>query len=176
MYARRWPGLHLATTAPKAGQILVFDNERTYGLHKFTRKFSRSSYYQPGAKGCELFADENDNEPFLSEGAKKRARASMSRAKEPVWSVQVPVNARAMVLTDKILFFSGSPDLIPADDPLAALEGRFGGKLWAVSKDGGEKLAEYVIASPPVFDGMIAAGGKLFMVTRDGKVRCWENN
>ena len=100
----------------------------------------------------------------------------MSRAKGPVWSVQVPVNARAMVLTDKILFFSGSPDVIPEDDPLAALEGRFGGKLWAVSKDGGEKLAEYDIASPPVFDGLIAAGGKLYMVTCDGKVRCWENN
>jgi outer membrane protein assembly factor BamB len=174
MYAKRWPGLYFADKAPKAGQILVFDNKRTYGLHKFTKKFSRSPYYQPGAEGCELFADENDNEPLLAERAEKRERGTMSRAREPVWSVQVPVNARAMVLTDKILFFSGSPDVIPADDPLAALEERFGGKLWAVSKDGGEKLAEYDIASPPVFDGLIAASGKLYMVTRDGKVRCWE--
>ena len=176
MYARRWPGLYFADRAPKAGQILVFDNKRTYGLHKFNKKFSRSPYYGPGAEGCELFSDDNDNEPLLADSQEKRERGTMSRAKEPVWSVQVPVNARAMVLTDKILFFSGSPDVIPADDPLAALEGRFGGKLWAVSKDGGDKLAEYDIASPPVFDGLIAASGKLYMVTRDGKVRCWENN
>ena len=174
MYAKRWPGLYFADKAPKAGQILVFDSKRTYGLHKFNKKFSRSPYYQPGAEGCELFADENDNEPLLAERQEKRERGTMSRAKEPAWSVQVPVNARAMVLAGKILFFSGSPDVIPADDPLAALEGRFGGKLWAVSKDGGEKLAEYDIASPPVFDGLIAASGKLYMVTRDGKVRCWE--
>ena len=174
MYARRWPGLYVAYDAPKAGQILVFDDQRTYGLHKFNKKFSRSPYYQPGADGCELFADENDNEPLLVERQEKRERGTMSRAKEPAWSVQAPVNARAMVLTDKILFFSGSPDVIPVDDPLAALEGRFGGKLWAVSKDSGEKLAEYDIASPPVFDGLIAASSKLYMVTRDGKVRCWE--
>ena len=176
MHAKRWPGLYFADRAPKAGQILVFDNKRTYGLHKFNKKFSRSPYYGPGAEGCELFSDDNDNEPLLADSQEKRERGTMSRDKEPVWSVQVPVNARAMVLTDKILFFSGSPDVIPADDPLAALEGRFGGKLWAVSKDGGDKLAEYDIASPPVFDGLIAAGGKLYMVTRDGKVRCWENN
>jgi len=174
MYAKRWPGLYFAATAPKAGQILVFDSKRTYGLHKFTKKFSRSPYFEVGAGGCELFADENDNEPLLTEKQEKRERGIMSRAKEPAWSVQVPVNARAMVLTDKILFFSGSPDVIPADDPLAALEERYGGKLWAVSKDGGEKLAEYDIASPPVFDGLIAARGKLYMVTRDGNVTCWE--
>jgi outer membrane protein assembly factor BamB len=174
MYAKRWPGLYYASQASKAGQILVFDNKRTYGLHKFTKNFSRSPYFQPGAEGCELFADENDNEPVLGEKQDKRARGTMSRANKPVWSVQVQVNARAMVLTDKTVFFSGSPDVIPADDPLAALEGRFGGKLWAVSKDGGEKLAEYDIASPPVFDGLIATSGKLYMVTRDGNVRCWE--
>lgn len=174
MYARRWPGLYFAHRAPKAGQILVFDNERTYGLHKFTKKFSRSPYFEPGAEGCELFADENDNEPLLGKRQEKRERGSMSRNKKPVWSVQVPVNARAMVLADKTLFFSGSPDVIPEDDPLAALEGRAGGKLWAVAKDSGEKLAEYDIAAPPVFDGLIAASGKLYIVTRDGKVRCWE--
>jgi len=176
MYAKRWPGFYLADKASKAGQILVFDNKRTYGLHKFNKWFSRSPYFQPGTNSCELFSDENDNEPLLTVKQEKKPRGHMMRTKKPVWSVRVPVNARAMVLTEKILFFSGSPDVIPEDDPLAALEERLGGKLWAVSKDSGTKLAEYDIASPPVFDGLIAACGKLYIVTRDGKVRCWENS
>jgi outer membrane protein assembly factor BamB len=63
MHASRWPGLYVADRAPKAGQILVFDDTTTYGLHTFTTKFSRSPYFAPGAEGHELFADDNANEP-----------------------------------------------------------------------------------------------------------------
>jgi len=174
MYARRWPGLYYAVSAPKAGQILVFDAKRTYGLHKFNKKFSRSPYFAAGTGSCELFADNNDNEPVLAKKQEARERGTMSREKEPAWSVQVPVNARAMVLAGKILFFAGTPDVIPVGDPLAGLEERIAGKLWAVSAADGKKLAEYEIDSPPVFDGLISAGGKLYIVTRDGKVRCWK--
>ncbi|MHC4199918.1 MAG: hypothetical protein ACYSU0_08005, partial [Planctomycetota bacterium] len=174
MYARRWPGLYFADRAPKAGQILVFDEQRTYGIHKFSRKFSRSPYFAPGSTGCELFADENDNEPVLEKKQEARERGTMTRAKEPLWSVQVPVDGRAMVLAGDTLFVAGAPDVVPEDDPLAAMEGRLGGRLLAVSGKDGAKLAEYEIASPPVFDGMIAAGGRIYIVTRDGKVRCWK--
>lgn len=44
--------------------------------------------------------------------------------------------------------------------------------LWAVSAADGKKQAEYTLAAPPVFDGMAAANGKLFLVTLDGKVSC----
>ena len=78
-----------------------------------------------------------------------------------------------MVLAGDTLFVAGPPDVVPEDDPLAAMEGRLGGRLWAVSGKDGAKLAEYEIGSPPVFDGMIAASGRIYIVTRDGKVRCW---
>ena len=58
-YSNRWPGFYYANDAPKAGQILVFDEKTTYGLHQFTKKFSRSSYFAPATEGCELFADDN---------------------------------------------------------------------------------------------------------------------
>ena len=38
----------------------------------------------------------------------------------------------------------------------------------------GEKLAECEMESPPVFDGMIAAGERAFVTTVDGSVSCWE--
>jgi hypothetical protein len=174
MYARRWPGLYVAVSTPKAGQILVFDDTTTYGLHAFNRKFSRSPYFAPGTEGYELFADDNANEPVLTDDAAKRERGSMSRTRPPKWSVKIPVQARAMVLAGNTLFLAGPPDVIGQDDPYAAFEGRMGGSLWAVSTTDGRKMAEYQIKSPPVFDGLIAAQKKLFLTTTDGCVSCWQ--
>ncbi len=57
-------------------------------------------------------------------------------------------------------------------DPLAALEGRAGGVLWAVSALDGRKLAECRLEAPPVFDGHIAAKGCLYLSLADGRVIC----
>jgi hypothetical protein len=45
--------------------------------------------------------------------------------------------------------------------------------LWAVSAADGAKGAEYRLACPPVFDGLIAAGGRLYMAMIDGTVLCF---
>ena len=37
----------------------------------------------------------------------------------------------------------------------------------------GSTLAEYPLDSLPVFDGLIAANGRLYLVTTDGKLRCY---
>ena len=55
----------------------------------------------------------------------------------------------------------------------AALAGDDGAMLWAVSKDNSEKLAEYKIDALPVFDGMAAADGKLYLATQKGQVICF---
>ena len=44
---------------------------------------------------------------------------------------------------------------------------------WAVSAGSGEKRHEYNLDAPPVFDGMAAADGSLYLVTMDGRVSCW---
>ncbi len=173
MHARRWPGLYVAVGASKAGQILVFDESATYGLHVFTHKFSRSPFSNPG-EGCTLFADDNDNEPVLNEANARRERGTMSRARPAKWSVNIPVRVRAMVLAGDTLFLAGPPDVVDEDDPLAAIEGRKGALLWAVSTAAGKRLTEYHLDVPPVFDGLIAAGGKLYMTTADSSVTCWE--
>jgi outer membrane protein assembly factor BamB len=174
MYARRWPGLYVAHETSKAGQILVFDDTTTYGLHTFNQKFSRSPYFAPGTEGYELFADGNDNEPILPEQAARRERGSMARVEPPKWSVQIPVRALGMVLAADTLFLAGPPDVIDADDPYGAFEGRQGGRLWAVSTADGSRIVEYQLDSPPVFDGLVAAHGKLYFTTSDGRVCCWQ--
>ncbi len=59
-------------------------------------------------------------------------------------------------------------------DPFAAFEGRKGADLWAVSALTGEKLSEIQhLPSPPVYDGLIAAHGCLYISTADGSMHCF---
>jgi PQQ-like domain len=48
-----------------------------------------------------------------------------------------------------------------------------GGILWAASAATGEKLAEYKLDAAPVWDSMAVAGGRLYIATQDGKLRCF---
>ena len=71
------------------------------------------------------------------------------------------------------LFVAGSPDVVDPKDPHGAWEGRKGGVLGAFAAGSGKKLAEYKLDAPPVWDGMAAAGGQLYLATMDGKVLCF---
>jgi hypothetical protein len=57
-------------------------------------------------------------------------------------------------------------------DPYASFDGRLGARLVSVSAKDGKKLAERTLDSPPVFDGMIAAGGRLLVALEDGSLVC----
>jgi hypothetical protein len=52
------------------------------------------------------------------------------------------------------------------------LEGNHGGVLQVFSKADGNKLAEHRLDCLPAFDGLIAAVGRLFLVTQDGSIVC----
>lgn len=70
------------------------------------------------------------------------------------------------------LFVAGSPDVVDRKDPHGAWEGRKGGVLVVFNAADGEKLSEYKLDAPPVWDGMAATDGRLFISTMDGKVVC----
>jgi hypothetical protein len=105
------------------------------------------------------------------------------------WSFdKTPLLVRAMALADRTLFLAGPPDLVnekeafkrPGDpviqsrmrDQVQALAGQNGAILLALAHADGAKLAAYKLESPPVFDGLAAANGRLFVSTMDGKVLC----
>ncbi len=89
---------------------------------------------------------------------------------------------------DKTLFVAGPPDVVDEEkiwgrtlEPEVqrelkaqsdALDGAQGAFLWAVSAEDGTMLAQYRLESPPVFDGMIAADGRLYISTKDGCLVC----
>ncbi len=193
MYSKRWPGFYMAQHSPKAGQLVVFDDTTTYAVKYFYRRIQWSPVFYPAAQGYLLFADDNDNQPgFLERGKKpldwlpkgaatdKYRRGGRGvekgtgyvRQQPAKWQKMLPVRIRAMVLAGKHLIVAGPPDVAPADDPLAAFEGRKGARLWVVSAADGKKVAEYKLGRVPAFDGMIAAGGRLYLATEDGHLIC----
>jgi len=202
MYAKRWPGFQLANQAPKSGQLLVVDDANTYGVKVFYRRNVHSTMFFPGKEGYLLFADANSTEPQIvgEEGAREPIRwlpqsdysrggkvvrkldtpafgqdkgIGYTRAEPPRWTRWVPVRVRAMVKAGDVLFAAGPPDVFDADDPYAAFEGRAGGRLVALAGADGKPLAERPLESPPVFDGLIAAGGRLYLADEAGAVRCF---
>jgi len=200
MYSKRWPGFQLANQAPKTGQILVVGDKKTYAVRTFYRRNVHSPLFFPGREGYLLFADYNTNEPQIvgEAGSRKplrwlpqsdfsRARGNemrtleseafgldkmigYSRAEPPVWELWLPVRIRAMVKAGDTLFVAGPPDVLDPKDPYAAFEARKGAKLVAISSADGKNLSETSLECPPVFDGMIAASGRLFICLEDGNV------
>ena len=171
-----------------AGRLLVVDDAFVYG---FARKPQFYRWTTP--LEYHLFAADKKaaRKPLISAAAR---RGRVDKCSIPGtqlayrWSVQTALQARAIVLAGKTLFFAGPPDVLdeerafkhPGDPSLrprldrqvAALEGALGGLLLAVSAPDGGKLAEYSLESMPVFDGMAAAGGRLYFAATDGTVQC----
>jgi len=174
MYSATWPGFYIANRAAKTGQLLVVGPRKTYAVQAYPSRNLQSPLFTPGEKGYLLFADDNDNEPVLPDYTRGVPKGiGFTRTDPPLWHKWMPVRIRSMVLASKHLFVAGPPDVVVPKDPMAAFEGRSGGLLWALSTADGKKLAQYELDSPPVFDGMAAASGRLFLATLDGKIVCF---
>jgi hypothetical protein len=86
------------------------------------------------------------------------------------WWNKLPIRVRAMVMTDEVLFVAG-----PQGSPLtskSALEGKAPASLLAVSPVDGSVLAEMTLPSTPVWDGMAAAAGNLYLALANGDIVC----
>ncbi|MHC4432907.1 MAG: hypothetical protein ACYTBS_13785, partial [Planctomycetota bacterium] len=157
----------------KTGHLLVVGPRRTFAVQAYPSRNLQSPQFTPGERGYLLLADDNDNEPVLAHYTRGIPKGiGFTRAKPPAWFKWVPVRVRAMVVAGSRLFVAGAPDVIRPDDPMAAFEGRAGAVLRAHSTTDGDLLAEHKLQCPPVFDGLIAAGGRLYMSLEDGTVLC----
>jgi len=138
------------------GRLIVHDKRSVYYVRMFDtlRGLDPSVFFTPGKEGYLLFA--------------KNAKGGRR-----TWMERVPVRIRAMVLTPARLFVAGPPDVVDAKDPLGAFEGRKGGLLYAIDSESGEKLKEYALPSPPVFNGAAAANGRLYIADENGSIACF---
>jgi hypothetical protein len=104
------------------------------------------------------------------------------------WTKDLPLLPRGLVLADGVLFLAGPEDLIDEEQTMrqintpaareqlvaqaAAFAGQSGGLLSAVSASNGQQLGELSLESPPVFDGLAAAGKRLYLSTMAGQIVC----
>jgi outer membrane protein assembly factor BamB len=188
-------GYYQAGRITPAGRLLVFDDQTVYG-------FGRLWHYYRWTTPLEfhLFATAKDPEQIrmgvepAKRPTKKDGKPKGNMSGSPLmrfaynWSNQLTIQTTAMALADKTLFVAGPPDVVDEDaaakaigDPEikkklaeqeAALEGKRGALLAAVNAADGKKLAAYRLDSAPIFDGLAAANGKLYISTLDGKVIC----
>jgi hypothetical protein len=174
--------------APYA-EYLVFSAKGVFGVRARKKIGGYGGHFTPGTEGFELFAadlvepksrkpaQQAASRPRVSnwQSGRPRGPSQTPTVRKPAdrWSIRIPVRATAMALAGDKLFVAGTDDVLYPDDPWAAYEGRKGGKLMAVSTTDGRKLAEYDLSAAPVFDGMAAAYGRIYLSARGGKLTCY---
>ena len=95
-----------------------------------------------------------------------------------------------MTKAGSTLFVMGPPDLVDEEESFrllvgkaktiqdklakqdAALKGSQGAVLLAVSANDGKTLARTTVDALPTWDGLVAARGRLYLSTTDGRVMC----
>jgi len=130
-----------------SGRLLVFDGSMIYGYGR--RNVHWSNQLQDGP--YRMFA--------VKRGETK-----------PRWEKSVPLRVRAMVLAGKALFLAG-PLADIGNRPAGDEEGT-GALLMALSVSDGKELGRCRLDHSPVFDGMIAVAGRLYLALKDGSLMC----
>jgi len=130
-----------------SGRLLVFDKPIVYGYGR--AKIHWSNQLQDGA--YRLFA------------------MNLDKAAEQ-WTKRVALRVRAMVLAGKVLFVAGAP--ADTGDGPEERDQNQGALLMAISATDGSELARYRLDSSPVFDGMAAANGRLYLTLENSHVLC----
>jgi outer membrane protein assembly factor BamB len=180
-------GWYLAAYQAPAGRLLVTDDKTIYGFGRVPNRFigTPNTYH--------LFACGKTPKLIGPKQPPRKQGSSIFGNRIPTrpvydWSESVPFMARSMVLTDDALFAAGPPVVIDETEvylrygdsevqakmrrQVEAFEGQHGSILMAAAKQNGEKLSAYNLQSSPVFDGMAAANGMLYLSMLDGSVLC----
>lgn len=163
-----YPWIATKDLAVPYGLMLTFDDKTVWGVHRGGGKGKKPNYSICAMPRPDPTASESALPDFATRTGDKRT--------SELWTSELPLRPRAMVRANDYLFIGGSPDpLAPkqtAAADIAAFEGKTSGLLRIVSCGDGEAITQMKLASPPVWDGIAAANGQLFLATSDGSVCC----
>jgi outer membrane protein assembly factor BamB len=161
-----------------SGRIMVRDDDTLFG-------YGRTNYFNDFWSAPELgsYRDQNLYQLYAA-SLKTDQNAKQNKKKlklQYTWNISVPVYVRAMVLAQNALFIAGPKHILKDEtadnqdvlaEQTAWLKGMKGAEFHAVSPDSGEVISTTTLPSPPVFDGMIAAGGNLYISTMANSLIC----
>jgi len=142
--------------------MLSFDEETVWGVRRA----------RGNGENYTLFA--KANEPPAAD-APHLPDFRRSEGLDPIswqWTTPLTMRPRAILRAGNALVLGGMPAAPDEQDPFATFEGQEGGTLWTASTADGAKLGQRQLKSPPVWDGMAAAAGRLYVSTQDGSLLC----
>jgi outer membrane protein assembly factor BamB len=150
--------------------LMVLGKDVAYGVEVYGSRI-REAVFRPGVKAYRLRCI-----PLKASARSPRGKQTKPKRQQqgpkPRWEQRIGIRITAMVRAADTIFVAGSPDTVDPKDPHGAWEGRKGGVLAAFAAGDGKRLAEYELPAPPVWDGMAAAAGRLFISTSDGSIVC----
>jgi len=167
------------------GQLIAYGNNTCYAVSspytglKGRRKGKYKEFNQDGHLHQKFTRYREEFFPVgttISARPGKRVGAKQKQTGS-VWSREETFQPRAMILAGDKLLLAGWPDAVtvrmksgrPVDmanpDPHDSV-------LRVLSAETGEQISECKLEADPVFDGMAAGGGKLFVSLRNGKLVC----
>jgi hypothetical protein len=171
----RYSGWHVVDDFRPSGRIMVADDETVFGYGR-----QAVGPKDRNLSGFHLFRADKEVQPIDKQVGKiaRNNNLALRKYQRPSkvryhWSEDIPLVVRAMVLADNVLFAAGpllaeekqEPVFDDADHPSA---------LVAFSIEDGTELSRHELPCQPVFDGMAAADGRLYLSLIDGTVRCFE--
>ena len=90
------------------------------------------------------------------------------------WTTHIPMAGHAILVGGKTVAVAGVPMRagFSTEDIEASYDGRKRGLLWTLGAEDGTPLGELALPAPPVWDGLAAAGGRVYLPLKDGTVLC----
>ncbi len=141
------------------GHLLCFNDKFIYGTESYTG--NKHSMNKPGKGEYHLFG-----KPNISD-------VKMRRSESSGWRVPVKMRVRALLLTKGTVFAAGNPDPLAPKGTGDAQPGPIdAGLLQGFSTQDGSMTFTHALPSPPIFDGLAAARGALYLCTVDGTLLC----
>jgi hypothetical protein len=157
-----------------SGRLLVLDDTCVYGygrkrIGSKDRGFSDVPFH--------LFRADQEVTPLPQKRPVRNNNLALMKHFMPTkvtyhWSHEVPMVVRAMVLAGGLLFAAGPSMSADRDPAEPTFDQRGNAVLMAFDGQDGRQLATYEVEAQPVFDGMAAAYGRLYLATIDGKLVC----
>ncbi len=196
LYASRWSsgwcGYYVAGKNAPGGKIMCVGDRLVYAygrkpqFYRWTTPLEFRLYAATKVWKRAPRKPQRSKTTKAKQGGRRRAAGPVANDENYAWRTDVPLLVRAMVLADGRLFIAGPRDLFDEsrlgraavgnravfEKQEKALLGRGPALLWAIDARSGKRLAEASLPATPVFDGMAAADGRLFVATASGKVVC----